>query len=443
MKTKRKNLFALLLGILLLVSALPPAALAAGKIVTDQPADLTIHFKDGEKAIPGAHFSIYKVADVDEYAKLELTDEFKTYQSLVSGLSKINDLTQEQWIVLVSTLKGYVLKDGLPPAAEGDTDDNGMLLLPDLEVGLYLVIGDRTPVSGRGTYYPVPFMLLLPEEAPVRNEWDYDVTVVPKFTKERNSQGGYIMRKVLKKWDDVGYETIRPEEVTVQLLRDGTVYDTQPLNEENNWRYSWERLDPDYEWEVIELPTEGYAVSIERSGVTFVVTNKYVVPITLDDPPVQKRVVGDTPEVKSTFTFVMKADDPSFPMPEGSEGSIKIMSIVGPGSVEFGNIIFTKPGIYTYTISERNLGEDGYTYDDTRINVRYDVTEKDGELFCFRTMEDVGGDAIDVAEFTNTYTAPVEKLPQTGVLWWPVPVLLCLGIILVTIGVADRRRKDG
>lgn len=50
---------------------------------------------------------------------------------------------------------------------------------------------------------------------------------------------------------------------------------------------------------------------------------------------------------------------------------------------------------------------------------------------------------------TNTYTGdtpaappgkPAEpKLPQTGQLWWPVPVLLAVGLLLVLIGLICRR----
>ena len=33
-------------------------------------------------------------------------------------------------------------------------------------------------------------------------------------------------------------------------------------------------------------------------------------------------------------------------------------------------------------------------------------------------------------------------LPQTGVLWWPVPIMLCLGILLLTVGTLCRRRDE-
>ena len=37
----------------------------------------------------------------------------------------------------------------------------------------------------------------------------------------------------------------------------------------------------------------------------------------------------------------------------------------------------------------------------------------------------------------NTYVG--KKLPQTGQLWWPVPFLLAVGILLVLIGLICRR----
>lgn len=38
-----------------------------------------------------------------------------------------------------------------------------------------------------------------------------------------------------------------------------------------------------------------------------------------------------------------------------------------------------------------------------------------------------------------TPTTPGEKLPQTGQLWWPVPVLLAVGLLLVVLGLVRRR----
>ena len=43
----------------------------------------------------------------------------------------------------------------------------------------------------------------------------------------------------------------------------------------------------------------------------------------------------------------------------------------------------------------------------------------------------------------NTYTPPPGKtLPQTGLLWWPVPVLACAGLLLFVIGWAKQRKRE-
>lgn len=326
MSRRLKRRFALLMTVLLIATLLPITALAAGSIMTDQPISLTINYTDNTKAIPNARFSLYKVADVDEYARMTLTSDFEAYKDTISGLADLDNLTQEQWLTLASTLRGYVLKDDLHSVANGKTDSGGNLSFSNLEVGLYLVIGNRATTDDYYTHTPVPFMMFLPGLDAENNEWNYEVSVAPKYTKNYNppeEEDEYITRKVLKIWDDSGYETIRPAEVIVQLLRDGKVYDTQTLNKDNNWRYAWDNLNADYEWEVIEKEIEGYAVSITRSGITFIVTNSYE----HENPP----------------------DDP---------------------------------------------------------------------------------------------TPPDPKLPQTGILWWPVPLLLCAGLVFLMIGVLRRRRCD-
>lgn len=443
MSKRLKRMSALLMIMLLVAALLPTTAFAAGRIITGQRCELTIIYKDGTEAIPNARFSIYQVADVDEYAGMTPTSDFEAYRSTVSGLADLDNLTQEQWMTLASTLRGYVLKDKLSPTAEGKTDSGGFLRFSDLKVGLYLVVGSRVTTPDNYTYSAVPFMVFLPGEDSENNDWDYEVTAAPKYTKEYNPPDDkYITRKVLKYWDDAGYEAIRPTEIIVQLLRDGKVYDTQTLNKENNWRYSWDNLDSDYEWEVIEKEVEGYSASITRSGITFIITNKYVVPTIGTNLSVQKRITGDKPNTDSTFTFIFSAKDVSSPMPEGSSGTAKEITITGAGSKEIGEITFEKPGTYVYTVSEKNAGVEGYTYDTIVYTVTYEVAEQDGELSITRTIKDNKGNAASAIEFTNPYKTPGKKLPQTGILWWPVPLLVCVGLAFVMIGVIRRRRCD-
>ena len=42
---------------------------------------------------------------------------------------------------------------------------------------------------------------------------------------------------------------------------------------------------------------------------------------------------------------------------------------------------------------------------------------------------------------SKPYPGPSPYLPQTGLLWWPVPVLLCLGLVLLVVGIVLRRKE--
>ena len=77
----------------------------------------------------------------------------------------------------------------------------------------------------------------------------------------------------MKVWEDDGTEA-RPESVTVQLLRNGEVYDTVTLSDENGWSHTWTGLDKDDTWQVVEADVpDDYTVTVTREGITFVVTN--------------------------------------------------------------------------------------------------------------------------------------------------------------------------
>ena len=414
---------------------------AAGAIDTGADVALTIRYADGATPIPNAKFDLYKVADVNEQFRLTLTGAFEPYKNTVTGMDELETVDQAGWLSMASTLKGYVLRDGVSASAAGRTDGEGKLQLTP-EPGLYLVLGTRiTLEESFYTYTATPYMVFLPGLDAESDEWVYTVASEPKFEKDLDPEDDPddVTRKVIKKWDDSGYESIRPESVTVQLLRDGSVYETKVLSAENNWRYSWDELDPEYEWLIVEEEMEAYAVTIEKKGVTFTVTNKFITPITGNDPPVRKRVTGDEPETPGVFTFVLEAVDPTNPMPRGSEESRKVMRIRGAGSGEFGDIVFDKTGIYEYTIREENTHATGYRYDKNEFRVVYEVKREGDKLVCTRTITDNSGAVVKNVEFTNHYKVPEPLLPGTGMLWWPIPVLALLGLCFIANGIRRRR----
>ena len=265
--TRRKRTLALLAAVLCLLTSV---AQAAGSIDLTRKPTLTLTYRDGKTALSGAKFSIYRVADADETGELTVRSEFDEFDLDIRGK---ND---RRWREMAQTLESYMLRRELTPADSGKTDKTGMLAFPTqgktLAAGLYLVIGERH-TQGGNDYDAEPFFVLLPTQDLENNEWVYDVSANVKFGKTPvPDDGDTVTRKVLKVWDD-GAEDSRPQEITVELLRNGKVYDTVKLSEKNNWRYTWLDLDADARWSVTEKTVSGYTVSITREGITFVVTN--------------------------------------------------------------------------------------------------------------------------------------------------------------------------
>lgn len=269
MNRNRLPLFLLLFC--LLAGSLPVCAQAAGPVEQNRPADLTISCVNNKTALKGAAFHIYQVAEMDGLGELTETEAFRDYPVNIRGE---ND---EAWKTMATTLEGYVLRDAVAPDYSGEIDENGLLTLADLPHGLYLVLSDEHRQGSR-IYEAIPFLVLLPGRDRATDEWLYDVTVTPKLNSRPTGGGGggggdTLTRKVLKVWNDEGGEDSRPEEITVQLLRDGKVFDTVQLTADNNWRHTWTELDAELDWTVVEKEPEGYTVEVTREGVTFVITN--------------------------------------------------------------------------------------------------------------------------------------------------------------------------
>lgn len=131
------------------------------------------------------------------------------------------------------------------------------------------------------------------------------------------------------------------------------------------------------------------------------------------------------------------------------------------------NACYPQPGAtYVYVLSEKD-GHDGrVTYDETEYGIWVQVTDDlKGQLEAkIIKIEKIGkdgkGTAVDKIVFENKYTEPEEtkkpsssaptettpkpedtKLPQTGQLWWPVPLLMALGLLFILVGLSRRRGK--
>ncbi len=256
------------------VTALCIPALAAG-----QTGSITLHFHTQDGPVTDAVFRAYLVAELRPDGSYALSEQYAAYPLALDG--DVQDLAE--------TCAGYTRRDRLSCAADGRTDQSGVLQMTDLPAGLYLILGEQIEAYDLAVA-PAPSLIRVPAET--ESGWRFDVDADVKSEVKPPVGPETVTRRVLKIWDDDGHKSKRPAEITVQLLRDGDVFDTVTLNEKNNWRCFWDELDAARNWEVVEKECPGYTVRVDRSGATFTLTNTYAASDTpaLDHPQEKPRL---------------------------------------------------------------------------------------------------------------------------------------------------------
>jgi len=129
-------------------------------------------------------------------------------------------------------------------------------------------------------------------------------------------------------------------------------------------------------------------------------------PNLMADTPVVKTVSGD-PSTNSTFLFKLAAQNAANPMPAGSAGGSKIIRITGSGRGEFGVWSYNQAGVYYYTVSELNTGEQGYVYDTAVYTITDKVMSDGKQLVVSRVVTNALNKRVTSFSFINKYEAGV------------------------------------
>lgn len=238
--------------------ALPYVAMAASGVDVGRQGSLTLSLSAAD-----VRFDLYRVADISETASFTLTGRFRDYPVRLEGEDA------GEWRKLSATLAAYAAADQIPSDRVIYTDETGKARAEAVKPGLYLAVGQ--PYEADGKRYVMEAALISVPGKDAAGEWVYDVAVQPK---QEASDRKLTSAEVMKIWKD-GDATDRPERVTVQLLRDGKVYEQVALNQDNNWRYEWKNLDGESLWQVIERPVpSGYTVDIDVEGTLTTITNE-------------------------------------------------------------------------------------------------------------------------------------------------------------------------
>jgi len=263
---KNRILPLVLLIIICFATVCPFSVHAITPLDTAAEARLTLHYQKDDVAFANLPIGIYRVAEALPNGTFELIEPFSSYPV------NIHDITEQaQWHNVAQTLYSYIVANQVAPDRETKTDANGKACFSDLETGLYFVrevVAENTV----GTYVFNQFMVYVPTPQP-DGSYNYEVEARPKCTNfvPKNQYS------VTKLWQDGGNQNIRPKEVTIDIYKDGVLHDTQVLNSDNNWTYTWYVSGDDpAKWTVAEKDVpDGYKVKIQQNGSTFSVINTY------------------------------------------------------------------------------------------------------------------------------------------------------------------------
>ena len=233
---------------------------------------------------------------------------------------------------------------------------------------------------------------------------------------------------VEKVWEDKGYESIRPNKVTVYLLANGEVVRTKEITAEDKWKTTFKQLDlydaddNEITYTVEEDAIAGYETRIDR----FKITNIYV-PAEVEDKvmiKVNKYEKGTTKKLKNAkIELVIKKEDG-----KDKDNKKKYKEVLKKTNTtnSIGQIILKdldlEEGTYVLELNEKEAPK-GYKKSDDSIKIEFTVKEKNG-----KKVVELKNKNKNVQVDKTTMTIKVEnakeqkkdnttskgKLPQTG-----------------------------
>jgi len=384
-----------LLGLLLIIICISSHA-------AENEVSLTVHYEYEGNQIQDMAYELFYVASMSENNHFELEGEFTKYPI------ELNGLDTDGWRSMASMLNNYVKRDKIMPIDISQTDEQGNALFPktkdSLPQGLYLVSGTQL-VVGNYVYYSDPSLMSLSDFTSL------ELTVLAKGNREEmenHPMENVTERKVIKIWKE-DEEAFRPRQVSIQLLQNGALFDEIILKKDNNWQYRWKEL-PAYDergilidWGILERDTENYTISISQNENTFLVTNTYTPALNI--------------EGTESKTLYKVWDDKGYEKKRPKQITVHLLQ----SGTKYDTKILN--------------AEMGWKYIWKDIPVKDD----DGQVIKWTIQEEaVMGYKAKVEEKGNNYvltnTVVKDSLPQTGLLWWPVLVLISAGLFFMVLG---------
>ena len=138
--------------------------------------------------------------------------------------------------------------------------------------------------------------------------------------------------------------------------------------------------------------------------------NGKVIPAATVRIPVKHVITGDKYDGDDVFDFILTAEDAKNPLPPGSNGRSKSVSVKGAADPDFGDIVLEYPDTYYYTISRPERKYENLTIDYEVYRV---MIAKYNDGSTQMVIWNSGGDKAEEIIYADEYTVPeVTKVPD-------------------------------
>ena len=190
---------------------------------------------------------------------------------------------------------------------------------------------------------------------------------------------------------------------------------TEKLGNEASYNYDFTEYTLTYKVTDVrgELKAEQSITTGGKSANAMVFTNEYAPASMEGDAAITgtKELVGRSMQADEQFEFTLKAGDEATQKAidekdivlDDTNASLSGMKDGEKATFSFGRAEFSKEGEYTFTVTEKDGGKAGMTYDDNEKVLKVKVSKKDGVMTAVQE---------ETPAFRNTYEAAGEYTPE-------------------------------
>ncbi len=404
-----KIIFVIILGILINILA----------IEASEKNSLTVKILSGNTPLCNVEIKIAKIGEYSD--KIEITQEN------------------------IDNYYKYVIDNNLKTKCSV-SDINGNAIFDNLDKGYYIVFVDKNE-----KYNIRPSILMISENISIK--------VKAEYIGGGDNVTNITVRKLW--YDNDNKENTRPNVVEICVLLDGIEYKKTELNKDNDFKFKFVNLPKNRKYTIKEEEVKGYSAEYYYDGENVTIINR----LNSNKSNSRNNVSNNRNDEKANNDIEANDNDDNVIADDSSikvENSISVeKQWIGQGNYSSVKIYLIKgESILDECIVSENTNWKGKFYNKP-VNNLYEVWEEkiDGWKAVYEgntkngfVIKNYSNSEIEsktqattqeLYETTSsTFTEnKKEKIPQTGMLLWPIPFLIGGGFFVVILGIFLLRGK--